>query len=535
MSRSVVYLGIAAVFLTGLLAGVWLARSGVVAELTGSSPTNKIDRVIALIERVYIDPPDEDKLVDSAIRGMTELLDPYSIYVDQRHLPSIREEINGSFGGVGLWFEMVGDTARVVSVVADGPGDRAGILPGDRIIAINDSAAVGLPSLVVQDRIKGPKGSDVQLTLLRPAIKKEMTVVVERDIIPIHSVAGAFMLDDSTAYVRLARFTSGTAEEFRSSVNRLREAGAARLILDLRDNPGGLLEAAIELSDEFLPGGADIVSTEGRAQGDPEYFSATARGVAEDLPLIVLVNENSASASEIVAGAVQDNDRGLIVGRPTFGKGLVQSQFLFNDGSALHLTVARYHTPAGRPIMNDMSRTPSGRPASREPVSASTDSLTEYTTVNGRTIKGGKGIYPDELLDPDTMVDERYFMFIVQSGLGMNFVRKWFDANEAELRRRWNDRQEEFVAGYSLPASQWSTFNDYVRDEAPEAFGRIPSDERAGSRSKIMTLLKGRLGQLLYGPDVWLSIVSDVDPEIAAANGYWSKVRDLSRSTSAGK
>ncbi|MBT8400077.1 MAG: S41 family peptidase [Rhodothermia bacterium] len=527
MSRSVLYLGISAVFLTGILAGLLLARSGVGGGLTGTAPTDKIDRVIGLIERAYIDPPDEEKLVDSAIRGMTELLDPYSIYVDQRHLPSIREEINGSFGGVGLWFEMVGDTARVVSVVADGPGDRAGILPGDRIILIDDSAAVGLPSLVVQDRIKGPKGTDVELTLLRPAINKEMTVVVEREIIPIHSVAGAFMLDDSTAYVRLARFTSGTIDEFRSAVSQLRDDEASRLILDLRDNPGGLLEAAIALADEFLPTGADIVSTEGRAQGDPEFFSASDRGVAQDMPLILLVNENSASASEIVAGAVQDNDRGLIVGRPTFGKGLVQSQFLFNDGSALHLTVARYHTPAGRPIMNDMSRSASGLPNPHSAAPTPADSLTEYTTVHGRTIKGGKGIYPDELLDPDALTDERYFMFVVQSGYGMNFVRKWFDANEADLRRRWNERKDEFVAGYSLPASLWSEFNDYVRGEAPEAFGQIPADERSRSRSKIMTMLKGRLGQLLYGPDVWLAIVSDVDPEIAAANRYWNKVRAL--------
>ncbi len=527
MSRSVLYLGISAVFLTGILAGLWLARSGAIGGLTGTAPTDKIDRVIGLIERVYIDPPDEDKLVDSAIRGMTELLDPYSIYVDKRHLPSIREEINGSFGGVGLWFEMVGDTARVVSVVADGPGDRVGILAGDRIIAINDSSAVGLPSLVVQDRIKGPKGSDVGLTLLRPALKKEITVVIERDIIPIHSVAGSFMLDDSTAYVRLARFTSGTADEFREAVGQLRENGASRLILDLRDNPGGLLEAAIALSDEFLPAGSDIVSTEGRAQGDPEFYSASDSGIAEDMPLILLVNENSASASEIVAGAVQDNDRGLIVGRPTFGKGLVQSQFLFNDGSALHLTVARYHTPAGRPIMNDMSRSASRLANPHSTTRAPDDSLTEYTTVHGRTIKGGRGIYPDELLNPDTMVDERYFMFVVQSGFGMNFVRRWFDANEADLRRQWNERKEEFVSGYTLPASQWSAFNDYVRDEAPEAFDRIPADERARSRSQIMTLLKGRLGQLLYGPDVWLEIVSDVDPEITAANRYWDKVNAL--------
>ncbi|MDX1429220.1 MAG: PDZ domain-containing protein, partial [Rhodothermales bacterium] len=194
MNRPILFLGVTAVFLTGILAGILLARSNILSGVVGTSPTDKIDRVISLIERAYIDPPNESDLVDNAIRGMTSVLDPYSIYVDRRHLPSIREEIDGNFGGVGLWFEMVGDTARIVSVVTDGPGDRAGILPGDRIIGIDDSTAVGLPSLVVQDKIKGPKGKEVRLTLYRPALRTELSVEVVRDIIPILSVVSSFML-----------------------------------------------------------------------------------------------------------------------------------------------------------------------------------------------------------------------------------------------------------------------------------------------------------------------------------------------------
>lgn len=523
MNRAVLVLAVTFVFLVGVLAGVLLSRSDFISGVRGGAGADKLEDVLRLIGRAYIEPPADQVLVDGAIRGMTDLLDPYSIYVDSEELQSVREEIEGNFGGVGIWFEMVADTARVVSVVAEGPSERAGVMPGDRIVAINDSAAIGINSLDIQRWIKGPPGTTVSLTLYRPALHRMLPVLIQREVIPIRSITADFLLDSETAYIRIGRFASGTVEEFRRAVSRVRSAGGKRLLIDLRDNPGGIMEAAAGVADELLPEGLEIVRTEERDGFVGEVFRSTSDGVATTLPLIILVNRNSASASEILAGAVQDNDRGLVVGRPTFGKGLVQTQFQFRDGTALHLTVARYFTPSGRPIQNRLSRASrlQGAPHAIAPLPA--ESLTVYTTVHGRSIRGGEGIYPDHVFEPATDGPARLLSLVSASGLDLRFARRWFDDHEARLRSDWTDKEEDYDAEFSASASMWTAFLTMAEVEVPKLRTTFSHEEVRAARTGIETLLKARVAQLLYGPRVWQSIASRVDPEIAFAGSFWDE------------
>ncbi len=527
MNRAILLLSITSIFLVGILAGVLLSRSDLLSSTRGGAGAGKIEDVLRLIGRAYIEPPPDQALVDGAIRGMTDLLDPYSIYVDTEELRSVREDIEGNFGGVGIWFEFIADTARVVSVIAEGPSEEAGVMPGDRIVAIDDSAAVGINSLDIQRMIKGPPGTTVSLMLYRPALRRVLNVSIDREVIPIRSVTADFLLDAKTGYIRIGRFASGTVEEFREAVSRVKADGASQLLVDLRDNPGGIMEAAAGVADELLPAGLEIVRTEERDGSIGEVFRSTEEGAATAMPVIVLVNRNSASASEILAGAIQDNDRGLVVGRPTFGKGLVQSQFQFRDGTALHLTVARYYTPSGRPIQNRLARSSRvrGAPLSVAPLPA--DSLTVYTSVHGRPIRGGEGVYPDHVFEPAVIASARLLALVSASGLDLRFARKWFDEHETALRSTWAEREEEFGSQFTIRESMWREFLTLANAEVPNFSVEFSSEDVRAARSGIETLVKARIAQLLYGPRIWQSIANRVDPEIAFATSFWTETAAL--------
>ncbi len=528
MRRPEAVLGITAIFLVGALVGVFLNRVEVPGF--GDSQSRKIEDALTLIRKRYVDVLSDDELAEAAIQGMVERLDPYSTYIDARTLGPVQDELEGEFGGVGIWFEMVSDSARVVSVIPGGPSEHAGVLAGDRIVAVDDSSCVGEPSRSIQSRIRGPRGEVVRLTIYRPVLSQKLTVPVERAVIPIRSVEAAFRLDDETAYVRLSRFTSGTAEEFRKAVSDLRSAGPLRgLLIDVRNNPGGILEAAVRVSDELLSDGVDIVSTEGRGMEKREVYASSAGGMVEDTPVIILVNSNSASASEILAGAIQDNDRGLVIGQPTFGKGLVQRQFVFGDGSALHLTVARYYTPAGRAIQNDLDRNVPVH-ARADTVLAQNDSdpadsLLQFRTLHGRILLGGKGIYPDHIPPSDSMVS--VFELVFRSGLDLGFSRRWFDTREASVRQAWSQEEDRFVDEFRIDDETWQEFVAYAAREAGTVWGRYAAADIALARSRISTLLTARIGQSLFGPRIWFSIVSKVDPDITFARAFWDEASAL--------
>ncbi len=525
--RTEIVLGLLAVFLVGAVVGILMSRG----SLPGfdRSPTRKVEEALDLIRDRYVEQLSSEQLAQAAIEGMVGTLDPYTTYIDARVIGPVQDELEGEFGGVGIWFEMVSDSARVVSIIPGGPSESAGVRAGDRIVAVDDSSCVGEHSLSIQRRIRGSVGEPVRLTIFRPLLHREFEVSIERAVIPIRSVEAAFRLDDNTAYVRMSRFTTGTGEEFSKAVSELLVEGALDgLLIDVRDNPGGILEAAVAVSDEILADGSQIVRTQGRRTDESERYVATGGGALESTPVILLVNQNSASASEILAGAVQDNDRGLVVGRPTFGKGLVQRQFMFTDGSALHLTVARYYTPSGRPIQNDLDRavpTHFGAGAESPTNRPRPDTLSPFTTVHGREVLGGRGIHPDHLTPGDSLMS--VFDLVFRSGLDLDFSRSWFDQHEAALRKEWTGRSEDFLRDFSMTDEMWRSFLHRAEDQAGELMDRYTRSDVTGARAEIGTLIKARIAQSLFGPYMWFSIIVDVDPEIAFARRFWQAARKL--------
>ena len=328
------------IFLGGALIGSTLesaiSKDDVAAQL------KKLERAYAIVTSQYVDEPSGEKLTESAIEGMLSTLDPHSAYISAADLSEVREGFEGSFGGIGVWFEVVNDTPRVSSVIADGPSESVGLRAGDRIILVDDSTAVGPASRRIQYRLKGKIGSPVKIAVARRNVDGLIDFEITRGKIPLYSINTAFMIEEGTGYIRIDRFAATTHAEFMQKVAILADQGLKRLLIDLRSNPGGVMDPAVRISDEFLGAGQSIVETRGRTEAIQRIEKADGGDALETIPVIVLVDQFSASSSEIVAGALQDNDRALIIGQRTFGKALVQQQFPLNDGSVLHLTVARY-------------------------------------------------------------------------------------------------------------------------------------------------------------------------------------------------
>ena len=354
----------------------------------------KIEEAYEYITRSYVERVDSAQLAEDAIKGMLDGLDPHSVYISAREMSSVRESFAGSFQGIGIYYEFVPGTAGrdslvVLMPIAGGPSDDAGLMAGDRIVQIGDTTAVGLDTDDVQRFLKGPRGTSVSLVVARPGYPEALRFTIERDEIPLNTVIAHYMIDDQTGYIRLQRFAATSAQEIRTSIDELRGEGMTRLVFDLRDNGGGLLEQAYQIADEFLPAGDMIVYTESRFPNNRRQYRATAGGHFEAEPVMVLVNENSASASEIVSGALQDHDRAVVVGETTFGKGLVQVVRPMPYGTALKLTVSRYTTPSGREIQRLTY-------AQGTVATAVADAdRRAFRTDAGRPVRSGGGIEPD--------------------------------------------------------------------------------------------------------------------------------------------
>ncbi|MCH8962406.1 MAG: S41 family peptidase, partial [Bacteroidetes bacterium] len=334
-------------FVGGTVLGVQLQSA--ISDTDTTEQLRKLGDAFLIINKRYVQEVDAAKLAEDAIVGMLEELDPHSSYISAKAFVEVDESYRGSFGGIGIWFEVVDDTAQVVTPIEDGPSEKVGLRSGDRIIRIDDSTAVDIGDQEVKKRLKGPIGTDVRVTLKRLGVTEPIDVVITRDRIPLYSIMSAYMVDATTGYIKVSRFAHTTYREFHEHLVALQEQGMKRLVLDLRGNPGGIMDAAVLMVDELLEDDKTIVYTKGRKVQD-QVFRSSRRGLFEDQPVIVLVDRLSASASEIVAGALQDHDRALIVGRRTFGKGLVQNQFALPDNSRLHMTTARHSTPSGRLI-----------------------------------------------------------------------------------------------------------------------------------------------------------------------------------------
>ena len=397
------------------------------------------------ISTLYVDSVNEEKLIEDAIKGMLENLDPHSTYTDAKETKELEEPLQGEFSGVGIQFNMNKDTLYVIQTVPGGPSERVGVLAGDRIIMVNDSliAGVKMKNSDIQKRLRGKKGTQVTIKVKRTGVPDLITFRITRDNIPLHSIDAQYMLDEHTGYLRISRFGAKTHEEMMDALKSLEKQGMTQLIMDLSDNGGGYLNAAIDMCNEFLERGQLMVYTEGDNTPRNEA-NANGWGDYKDLPMVVIVNQYSASAAEIFAGAMQDWDRAPVVGRRTFGKGLVQKTVNFSDGSGLRLTMARYYTPSGRCIQKpyngkkDYEYYIYDRYADGEMLSADSikvDSSKVFKTKGGRTVFGGGGIIPDVFVPVDTTRASSFYMACNRKATSMRFASAWFDGHRAELQQ----------------------------------------------------------------------------------------------------
>ncbi|MCD8303855.1 MAG: S41 family peptidase [Prevotellaceae bacterium] len=426
-----------------------------------STGNNKINYLLQMIDQNYVDTVDMNDLVEQAMPQILSELDPHSSYISARDAEEASEDLKGSFSGVGISFSMQSDTATIMSIVKGGPSEKVGIMPGDRIVSANGLSLVGMDADSVKTHLKGEKGSTVRLDIARRGHKDLLHFSVVRGDVPVNSLDAAYMIDKQTGYVCVRSFGDHTYEEFMVALAKLNTEGMKQLIVDLRGNRGGYMHIAIQMVNEFLPKGRLIVYTEGRKSPREEYRS-DGHGTFKQLPIVVLVDEGSASASEIFAGAIQDNDRGTIIGRRSFGKGLVQQPMEFKDGSVVRLTIARYYSPSGRCIQKAYENG-HGEDYENELIARyergeyfTADSIKQegeaYKTSLGRTVYGGGGITPDIFVPEDTSDVTSYYKEAVFSGYVRQFAFNYSDTQRQKLGQFPSWRQmEKYLVAQKLP------------------------------------------------------------------------------------
>ena len=471
----VVLLMVVATFVVGLILGNSYGRritdERIMYLLGGAAKGGKVGEVVKMIETQYVDAISADSLAELFIPAMLHKLDPHSVYIPAREFKEAEEALQGEFDGIGITFNMATDTVMVLNVIAGGPSQKAGVLAGDRVMRVNDTliSGVKMSQSEVMKRLRGPRGTKVRLALGRMGIEQPVEVVITRDAIPLHSVEASLMLTRDVGFIKLSQFSRTSFSEVTAAIDTLRRQGMRSLIFDLRGNAGGFLDQAILIANEFLPKGSLIVYTEDRDHNRTRQYS-NGRGRLTDLEVVVLIDEYSASSSEILAGALQDNDRGTIVGRRSFGKGLVQSQIPFNDGSALRLTVARYFTPTGRSIQkpytaggDDYEMDIVNRFNHNEFFSAASirfaDSL-RFTTPKGKVVYGGGGIMPDHFIPLDTLDVTRYFAEVSGRNILYRYTIDYTDRHRERLNavRTMADLERMFASDSGL----FERFIDYA-------------------------------------------------------------------------
>ena len=478
------------------------------------------------ISSLYVDSVHEDKLVEEAIKGMLESLDPHSSYTDAKETKELEEPLQGEFSGVGIQFNMNKDTLYVIQTVPGGPSERVGVLAGDRIIYVNDTiiAGVKMKNSDIQKRLRGKKGTNVTIKVKRPGVKELITFRITRDNIPLHSIDAQYMLDERTGYLRISRFGAKTHEEMMDALKELKKQGMTQLIMDLSDNGGGYLNAAIDMCNEFLDRGQLMVYTEGDNSPRNEA-NANGWGEYQDLHMVVMVNQYSASAAEIFAGAMQDWDRAVIVGRRTFGKGLVQRPFKFEDGSMMRLTVARYYTPSGRCIQKPynrgdkkayekelLERANEGEYYSLDSIQFN-DSLRYTTRLNHRIIYGGGGVMPDVYVPIDTSEYSTYYRDLSAKGILNQYVIKYVDKNRKSIAKQYSTL-DAFDRGFAVS-------DEMMRDLI--AMGEQDSvkfDEEKYRTSELLLkdIVKGLIARDVYGDQsAYNVIINHRNPDLKAA------------------
>ena len=467
-----------------------------------NSKKDKLNRLIDYIDYEYVDEIDTDSIVDVTVNNILDKLDPHSVYIPREQMAAIEENMKGDFVGIGIRFNKFRDTVTVVRTIKDGPSDKKGLMAGDKILMADKDTLYGkrIPNSKLVEKLKGQSGTKVTLKVFRKSENKVFDVTLKRDVVPIRSVDAVYMLTNDLGYLRINRFAESTFKEFKKALFELEQRGAKKLVLDLRDNPGGYLGIAENMADEFLEDGQLILFTKNK-KGKINKAYATNKGTFENRPVYVLINERSASASEIIAGALQDNDVGTIVGRRSFGKGLVQREMDLGDGSAVRLTVSRYYTPTGRSIQKPYSngkedyyqkfldRYNSGELVTVDSIKVA-DSL-RFVTPKGKVVYGGGGIIPDVFVPIGTL-DEEKVESLDSSGFFSDFIFRFLELDRSRFQ---NYPQNEFVDGYRVDDIIFERFIDYL-------LNRNIKMDFYGNEQKIKTYLKANIAEQLYSPNL---------------------------------
>ncbi len=497
-----------------LLAFAVMLTLGAIAERIPSSISKLLNAEYA-IKSCYVDSVDENKLVEDAIIGMLEKLDPHSQFTTAKETQELEEPLQGEFSGIGIQFNLKQDTLYVIQTIPNGPSERVGMLPGDRIIYVNDTtiAGVKIKNTDIQKKLRGKKGTKVTVKVKRGNNPELITFVITRDKIPLHSVDAAYMLDEKTGYIKISSFGAKTYNEMIDKLHLLKKQGMRQLVVDLSDNGGGYMDAAIQMVNEFLDDGQLIVYTEGLNQSRAEA-KANGRGEFKDMKLVVIMSQYSASASEIFAGAIQDWDRGLVLGRRSFGKGLVQRPFKFEDGSMMRLTVARYHTPSGRCIQKPyvkgdkkgydadlLTRYNAGEYYNIDSIQFN-DSLKYTSLKNHRVVYGGGGIMPDVFVPVDTTEYSKYYRDMLAKGVIYQFALDYVDKNRKALKSSYPN-VEKFDQFFSLSDDDMQAFIA-AGEKEKVAFNE---EQYATSKEVFKCYLKGLIARDLYTEDNAFNII----------------------------
>lgn len=501
-----------------LVGGMWIGKLFFNDSAKWSS-RSKLDTIMKIVERSYVDNVDTDSLLEASLPEILAHLDPHSVYIPAADLQGVNEELGGSFSGIGISFNLLNDSINVLEVISGGPSEKAGLLPGDRITAINDTlvAGQGWSDVKVKSSLRGEKGTTVKLTVVRHTSKKPLTFDVVRGDIPTTSIDAAYIIAPKTGYVKISKFSANTYSEFLTSMMDLVADGAEKFVIDLRGNGGGFMEPAVLIANEFLPAGSPIVSMRGKTSPDSRPTMSDGSGTFLNNELVVLLDEISASSSEILAGAIQDNDRGLLIGRRSFGKGLVQNQMELPDSSAIRLTIARYYTPSGRCIQKtyapgtDYDRDIINRYEHGEFYNADSikfDKSLAFETLHGRTVYGGGGIMPDIFVPNDTIGITSYYLNVLNAGLIQKYTFDYTDRNRPRL-----EKAKTAAELMKLLPDDETLLQDFVNYAHKAGVSRRPYYINI-SHDLIVNQLKAMIARNALGVQGYFEVFNEVDPTV---------------------
>ena len=519
----------ALIFIAGMFLGARIISGSSSIGLSGSifpvgaAKYDKFNDVINYIQNSYVDTVSRKQLTDEAISSLLEKLDPHSAYISAAEFNDANDPLIGSFEGIGVEFRVQRDSVTVMNVIPKGPSESIGLMAGDRIVKVDGKniAGIKISNNDVIKKLKGKRGTKVVVSVFRRGINKLISFTITRDVIPTYSLDIAYMLTNKIGYIRLNKFSATTYQEFDDALKKLKEEGMTKLVLDLRDNGGGYLQAAIDIADEFLSEGKLIVYTKGiHKPKSVEY--ATNKGNFEKGQLVILVNEFTASASEIVSGAIQDNDRGIIIGRKSFGKGLVQEQVKLSDGSAIRLTIARYYTPTGRCIQRPYSEGTEEyynqfyeqliAGESENPDSIKFADSLKFKTPKGKIVYGGGGIMPDVYITVDKDEKSKYFNLLFNKGFIFQFAFDYVDKNRQNLKRMYENSQE-YINGFTVTDA---ILNDLINYSTKNGLKKDENGIKL-SGDKIKIYLKANIGRNIFRDDAYYPVIQKVDNTLIKA------------------